>query len=122
LIPVTDVNDDVQIQIIAKISRSLIAPIRWHSLTSSIWKLGQSVNIEFAQKRCHNIFAKEFIKKFCFTSLKLIVGAIRPHKNKKLVIVLLISQIRGGGVFFIFYFFDDPKIKPVYALEPCKQV
>jgi hypothetical protein len=36
------------------------------------------------------------------------------------VIVLLISQIRGGGV--IFNFFDDPKIKPVYALEPCKQV
>jgi hypothetical protein len=38
------------------------------------------------------------------------------------VIVLLISQIRGGGGFFLnFYFFDDPKIKPVYALEPCKQ-
>jgi hypothetical protein len=28
---------------------------------------------------------------------------------------------QGRGRLF-FYFFDDPKIKPVYALEPCKQV
>jgi hypothetical protein len=38
------------------------------------------------------------------------------------VIVLLISQIRGVGGVFVLFFFDDPKIKPVYALEPCKQV
>jgi hypothetical protein len=38
------------------------------------------------------------------------------------VIGPLISQIRGGGggFFNFLIFFDDPKIKPVYALEPCK--
>jgi hypothetical protein len=47
---------------------------------------------------------------------------IRPH-NKKIGDrpFDFTNQGRGRGRCF-FNFFDDPKIKPVYALEPCKQV